>query len=484
MRLKGFIGPSYTLSSVNVDCQRCVNMYPQVDELGTGKEGEVASLVSTPGLTLLCTLTNSPVRGTYTAANGTLFAVGGNTLYNVTANSSTSSGYVAMELGTLNTGSGYVSMADNGQELVVVDGTNGYALALSNNAFQQITDPNFLGATQVAYQDGYFIFNLPNSQEWYVSNLFSTSFNPLSIGDKEGSPDYIVGQISVQENVYVFGSISTEVFYNAGTAPFPFVRIDGAVLNVGCSAAFTIAQMNGCIFWVGGDKTGVGQVFKMTGYQRQRVSTSPIEQVIRSVGATNLLNARAWVYQQGGHLFYCLNIPTINSTWVYDDSCAQWHELAYLGINGLQRHLADSSAVAYGMNIVGDYQSGNIYFLDQSNYTDNGNYIPRIRTATHLSSGLNRLFHNSFELDMETGVGLDGTQQGTNPQVILEWSNDGGHTWSNQHFANIGKIGQTRDRVLWRRLGAARDRVYRVTIIDPVKVTLIGAELEISEGYS
>lgn len=478
MRFSGFIGPSYQSSSVNVDCQRCVNLYPEVDPLGTGKEGEVASLVSTPGLTLLLTLPTLPVRGIWNSSTGGLFAVGGQYLYSI------SSTWAYTQLGQLNSSTGPVSMSDNGIQLVIVDGTWGYYLTLSNSNYVQITDPNFLGATQVTYIDESFVFNKPGSQKFYCSDLAAITFTALNSGAKEGSPDFLVGVIACQENLYLLGSESTEVWYDAGSTPCPFSRIQGAMIQVGCSAPFSIAHLQSAIYWLGGDDTGFGIVYQMNGYQPQRISTPSIETLIKSVGSANAANARAWTYQQGGHVFYCLNVPGLSSTWVYDASTSLWHERTHLGTFGFQRHLADCSAVAYGTNVVGDYESGNIYSLDSSNYTDNGASIVRLRAAPHLSKDMVRIFHSSFQLDMETGVGLSGTQQGTNPQVMLQWSNDGGHNWSNEHWTSAGAIGATKIRVTWRRLGAARDRVYRVMISDPVKVTLIGAEIDIEKGVA
>lgn len=555
-----------------------MNLYPEIDALGTGKEQEVASLVSTPGLTLLCTLPTSPVRGTYTSSAGVLYAVGGNKVYSI------SSSWVASELGTLLTSTGAVSFADNGKQLVLVDGPNGYYLSIatltttttvtaagtttltsssttqqiftgssaqtvvlpavstltvgtlfyienrssvaitvqasdattiqnmaansllimtckatsgsgatpwgssyttnhiSGSTFSQITDSNFLGANQVSYLDSFFIFNKPSSQEIYVSDLIAVTFNALAFGSAESSPDNVVGHVACNQIVYVFGSQSAEAFYDSGTTPFPLTRIQGAVVQVGCAATFSIAVAQSTPYWIGGDKDGQGIVYRVNGSQPERISTPAVESSIRSVGTTNVSNARAWTYQQGGHVFYCLNVPGLTSTWVYDVTTGYWHERTYLGSWGFERHRVDCSAVAYGVNVAGDYVSGNVYKLDSSSYTDNGISIVRMRTAPHFAQDMKRLFHASFQLDMETGVGLTGSAQGIDPQAILQWSDDGGHSWSNEHWASIGKIGTTRTRVIFRRLGKSRDRVYRVMIPDPVKVTLIGAELEVEGG--
>lgn len=480
MRFPGFIGPSYTLQSVNVDCQRCVNFYPEINDLGTGKEREVASLVPTPGLRLLLTLAEDPVRGVYTASNGEVYAVGGNKLYQI------SSAWSATELGSLNTSSGAVSMADNGTYLVLVDGTDGFSYNMSTDTFAEITDSEFYPADLVTFQDGYFIFNRTGTAQFFFCDDGSLNFSGTDIATAEGSPDDLVGLISAYQNLYLIGPKSTEVFYNSGDADAPFQRIQGAVIEVGCVAAHTIAKLGGSVGWLGQDKDGYGIVYRTEGYQAKRISTPAVETVIRGVDPDDIGDARAWTYQQGGHLFYCLNLPGVDATWVYDGSTGFWHERTYLGSWGQERHRADCHAVAFGLNIVGDYESGRIYALDAEKYTDNGTAIVRMRRAPHLSKDGKLIRHNAFRLDLETGVGLSGasTTQGADPQAMLRWSDDGGHTWSNERWVSIGQIGKFKTRALWRRLGMSRDRVYEVSISDPVKTVLIGAELEFEEGVA
>lgn len=450
-----------------------------MDDLGTGKDHEVAALVPTPGLTLLCTLPQSPVRGVYTASNGQLFAVAGTKLYRV------SNTWVATELGTLSTGTGPVSMSDNGSQVVIVDGSFGYYWDINASTFTLITDAAFYPADLVAFLDGYFIYNRKNTQQFFSGPLNAVvPFNALDIASAEGSPDNIVGHIVASQQIYIFGAQSIEVFYDSGASPYQFERIQGAVQAVGCYSAFSIARLQNQIYWLGGDETGQGIIYRMQGNQPQRISTPAIESVIRGLDPSTLSSARAFVYQQGGHAFYCLNLPGSNSTWCYDSSTQLWHERVYLNLITLERHRADCHAAAYGKNVVGDYQNGNLYALDPQNFSDNGGSIPRIRSAPHVSQDMTNLFHGAFQLDMETGVGTSGTGQGVAPQVMLRWSNDGGHTWSKERWVSCGKIGETRARVIWRRLGRSRDRVYEVKMTDPVKCVLIGADIQVEGGAS
>lgn len=491
-RFPGFIGPSYTLQSVNVDCQRALNLFPEVNDLGTGKEREPASLVPTPGLRgLIGNDDNGPggVRCLYRASTDRLFTVVGNNLKEITTTT------IVGNPGSIHTSYGPVSMADNGTHLVIVDGLNGYVYNMDTAAFETITDDDFPdGVTQVAYLDGYFVFITPDSQQFFFSALDDVTFDSLDVGVARGSPDRLVGLIASAQNLFLFGTQSTEVFYDSGDADDPFQRVSGAVVDVGCAAPFSIAKLpGGGLAWLGGDEHGAGIVYQMTGYQAKRVSTFAIEELIRGLTGEQIAAARAWCYQQGGHGFYVLNIPGLSTTWVYDVSTGLWHERSFRGNDGQeQRHRADCHAVFDGVNVVGDYENGNIYALDPQRYGDYvdlqnvfvATLITRERVAPHISKTGNFTRHNAFELDMETGVGLDGGVQGSNPTATLFYSDDGGTSWRSAGSRSIGAIGERKKRPVWRRLGSARDRVYKVRITDPVKTVLIGANLDLEEGVA
>lgn len=472
MRFPGFIGPSYELKSVNVECQRCINLYPEVDEAGTEKDGGVAALIGTPGLTLLAAIGLGPMRGAYMATNGVLYVCSANKLYTV------SSAWVATLVGTLLTATGPVSMIDNGISLFIVDNPNGYYTTLGTTVLTQTTDPNWKGATQVSLFDGFFVFNYPNTSQFYVSNLLSTVINPLGFASKE-SPDYLVGFIADHRNLWLFGQKSSEVWFDAGVSPgVPFQVIQGAYMEVGCAAAFSIAQVGNTLLWLGQDPRGTGIVYMTNGYNPQRVSTHAVELAIQGYGS--LSSAVAWTYEENGHNFYCLNFTGAPTTWCFDLITGLWHERSYLNSGIPARHLAQCHAFAYGVHVVGDYSNGNLYQLSSSVFSDNGSAIQRRRASPHLSDEMHRIFFSRFQLDFEPGVGIDGLGQGITPQAMLQWSDDGGHNWSNENWTGMGPIGRTKTRAIWRRLGHSRNRVFRVTITDPVEVIMIGAQLDVT----
>jgi hypothetical protein len=468
------LGSTYVARSVNAADARMINLFPEIIPEG-GKEP--AFLNRAPGLNLKVTVGTGPVRGLW-AYGGNMYVVSANKLYKVTP------AYAVTLLGTVAGTSGPVSMSDNGTQLFVACNGPSYIYNATTDVFSQITDSDFPGAVTVAYLDGYFVFNEPNSQKiWVTSLLDGLSVDPLDFASAEGSPDGVVGIIADHGQIWVYGTNSVEVWYNSGNADFPLSRIQGAFNELGCASAYSIAKMDNGLFWLGQDARGKGMVYRANGYTGQRISTHAVEWQIQQYG--DLSDAIGYTYQQDGHSFYVLIFPQANTSWVYDAATQAWHERAGFANGEFTRHRSNCQVFFNGDVLVGDYQNGNVYAFDLDDYSDNGSIQKWLRSWRALPTGQNNLkrtAQHSLQLDLETGVGLN-LGQGSDPEVMLRWSDDGGHTWSNEHWVSIGKIGEYYRRAIWRRLGMTlkiRDRVYEVSGTDPVKIAIMGAELLLS----
>lgn len=470
-----FVGASYTARSKTFDAQRCVNLYPEVSQSGPGPSKSVVALIGTPGLALWATLAGGGVRGLIRFTSAIAIAVCGTNVYKLTPAG------VATLIGTISAGTDPVGMASNGTVVMLVAGAKGYVVNPNAGTVIQIADPDFVGADTVDFIDGYFVFNQPGTGRFQITSLYSTDIDPLDFATAEGSPDNLLSLIVDHRELWLFGENSTEVWFNSGNADFPFERIQGAFIEQGCAAKFSVAKMDNTVFWLTADNRGQGTVQKAAGYQPQRISTHALEFAI--AGYARIDDAVAYTYQQEGHSFYVLSFPTANKTWAYDASTNLWHERAWRDPSdaSIDRHRAQCHMAFAGENIVGDWQNGNLYRLDLDTFTDNGAFIPRVRACSHLSADYKWQFFSALQIDMEPGVGLP-SGQGSNPQAMLRWSDDGGFNWSNEMWAKVGKIGERRTRVRWRRLGKSRDRVFEVTITDPVKVVIVGASAEVSVG--
>ena len=350
------------------------------------------------------------------------------------------------------------------------------------------SDGAFTGADVVDIVDNYFIYNKPNSQQWAASNLLSPITYGLSYASKFTGPDNLVSIIADHGQIYLLGETTSEVWSDVGTFPFAFQRIPGSSSQHGIAAKFSVARLGNTFAYLAKNNRGQSEVVMMNGYFPQRISTHAVENTLVN---QKVSDAIAYTYQLEGHECYVITFPSLDLTWVYDIATQLWHKWLWVdNQNNYHRHRSNCSAVFQGLVLVGDYQNGQIYQLDPSNYTDNNNPIRRVRRCPHLVTDLQRQYFDEFQIQFQPGVGLEGITNpplnaetvGANPQAMLRWSNDGGSTWSNEYWSNIGLVGKYKNRIIWRRLGMARDRIFEVVVTDPVFACIISANLKASEG--
>lgn len=478
MRIPGAVGPSYTLSTVPLDCQRTYNLYLEPDELQTGKDGSVGALVSRPGLTKRLTLPQSPIRGLWrVSSTGQVFAVAGNALYEIFSD------WSYRKRGSLKTATGTVSMSDNGVELIIVDGVYGYIFTLSNSIFSPITADAFYSSNKVNFIDTYFVLVRPDSDQIYQSASYDgMTYGALDFTTPEYSPDKTVTTLPYRSQLAVFGERTTQFYTNTGNSAFAFTPIPGAVIEHGCAAPLSPAKDGDTMVWLGQDEYGYGVVYKAVGYQAARASNYGVELAIQGYGTIS--DASAFMFQVRGHTFYALSFTSADTTWVLDVGLGQWVEWNSAKDSGaLGRWRAGSHVFAFGEHICGDFEDGRIYTIDFSNFTDDGKVLTRQRRFPHVSANLKRLVHSKLQLDARLGVGTN-SGQGQQPTAMLRYSDDGGFTWSSEKWASLGMIGQGLARAIWRRLGFSRNRVYELTVSDPVDVALIGVDLDATPGAS
>lgn len=472
-----FIGQSYKMDVLDVSAQTCKNMYPEV--YNDGKTKTVMSLRNTAGLSSFGSVSGSWfMRALYLASTGKFFAVRGSQVSTFDTAGAETTRF------TLNTGGdgdtqGIVRMADNGTQMLVVDGTaNGYTYNLSTDVATVISDADYPGGTHVAFLDGYYLVNKPSSLfVYYSAQDDPTSWSTLSTLSKEGSSDYVNALIAHNRRLWVFGEQSYEVFYNTGDSNNQFLRIEGTYHNIGCEAPDSVAENGNNVYWLGSDGQGFGQIFMSQGFDAVAISTVPIEREIHTYTTTS--DAEGITYQQDGHEFYQLTFPSENKTWVFDSTTGMWHEKSYRNASTSvdERHLARVHGFFNGKNYVGDHRNGNIYSFEQGVYTDNGDTIIRERTSPVIWNALERLYFSSFQLDIDGGVGL-ATGQGSDPIIQFSYSKDGGYTWSDEIQIKAGKIGEYRTRAKKNRLGASREMVFRVRYSEPTKFNILNAHVE------
>tara|TARA_R110000868_G_scaffold119068_1_gene315448 strand:- start:9869 stop:11740 length:1872 start_codon:yes stop_codon:yes gene_type:complete len=343
-------------------------------------------------------------------------------------------------------------------------------------------DGAFEGGGTVDITDNYFVYNKPDTQLWAASDLLSPLTDPLSFASKDGSPDDLVSIIVDRREVYLLGEMSSEVWINSGGVPFPFTRIPGTSTQQGIAAQFSMSRMGNSFAYVSKNNRGEAMIVRMNGYFPERISTHAVETTLVN---QNVSTAYAWTYQLEGHEVYVVSFPSVGEnglTWAFDNTTGLWHKWLYRNNqNEFERHRGNCCAFFNQQVLVGDHTNGKIYQLSRNFYTDDGAPIRRVRRAPHITSDLQRQYFHELQIQFQPGVGLS-SGQGEDPQAMLRWSSDGGSTWSNEYWTSIGKQGKYLNRAIWRRLGFARDRVFEVSISDPVRAVIISANLKAEAG--
>lgn len=482
-----FVGGSYEAANPLQDAQTCINWFPEIDK-DDGAKSPIA-LLGCPGLTLAAaTGVSGAVRGAWVLPNG-IQAVGvvSNKAFMVTKSGS---GYSVSILGTLLTYTGQVSIRDNGvaKIVVIVDGPNGYTYNLNTSTFAQITDPAWLGSDRVSFIDGWFVFNKPQTQIFYTSPVYwngSAAFDATYYSLKDSSSDSIVSHIEDRRELWLIGERTTEVWYDAGNQYFPFSRLQGALLQVGCAAAHTVVRTGQGLIWLSKSERGEHSIVLTQGYNFQTISTPAISNKISQYSTVS--DAFAYIYTEAGHEFYVLTFPTGDATWVYDLTTGLWHQRAsYDPIMGVfHRHRSNCCIDFGGQRIVGDALNGNLWIMSRNVYVDGDTPLVSQRRTPHVwdKGERNRVLNHWLQIEFKPGQG-NATGAGSDPSALLRWSSDGGFTWPGVRTLKLGKIGEYTRRAIARRLGAPRDRVYEVTVSDPVNRDVVGATIKAEGAYN
>ena len=470
------LSSAYDGKSVIASGQECINLYAEINANDPQAPARV-TYYPTPG-TILYADPNflRGARGSYRTSIGTAYYVVGQNVYFVLNDAS------LVLIGVIADKPNIVKIKDNGLVVVIVDGSNGYVIDMNSNSFAQITDPNFYGADFVELLDTFFIFNRPDTNQFYISSsnasyaMLSTTgaFDPLDIAAKSGFNDPIVGIASVHRELWLIGNLTSEVWIGTGAADFYFQQQQGAYINHGCAAQYSIATIDTIVFFIMQDQQGNGIVVMAGNYQTKEISTPRIVSEFKSYLVLD--DAIGFCFQIGDHAFYALVFPIANKGWLYDLNTKQWNEWNWCDNNGkFNRPRANCCMFAYNKILVGDWENGKLLELSLNVYTDEDQPIVWLRTFPHMTNNNEKITYNSFDLDVQVGTILDLDK---NPEVYLDWSDDKGVTYGNAVSQSMGKTGQYLTVPSWNRLGQARDRVFRVKSSANAKTAINGAFID------
>ena len=455
-----FVGATYQSQSPAVDNERCVNWYVETPE---GQPKAKMVWYPTPGYTLFATLPQDIVRGLYTEpSTERVFGVAGTAFCEIS-----SLGVVTIRGVVADDGlpASFASNGDIGGQVFVTSGGNGYLFVLATNVFTTV----LTGTAQFGgFIDGYFVALDATTSTLQVSDLADGATWPaLSVAQRNVAADPWVSMVVADRKIHLFGTQTSESWYNNGDPDFPFAYIEGSLIRDGSAGPYSsVALVDNSRIWLTANEEGTGIVKRSSGYQPVRISTEAVEFAIQ--GYANTSDAIAWAYQDQGHTFYVLNFPTMRATWVYDAKTGMWHERGWWNTSLMRFDSARGRChcFGHGKHLVGDRLTGGVYEQRIDLYSDIADTpLRRLGQGPHIYSNGDWIYFPEIQLDVQTGIGTAGVPD---PQVMLQWSDDSGRTWSQEHWTSAGAVGQYSREAVWRRLGRSKDRIFRVVVSDAV----------------
>jgi|TARA_R110000764_G_scaffold40079_3_gene89592 hypothetical protein len=480
-------GEFYRSPSLPISAQECVGLYANIPQAIAPTK---MTLLPPAGLKLATTAGATEINRGGTVFQGVPYVVNGSNLYRIDratdAMGTNTYSAVAVNGAVSIAGSGRVMMSDNGAEgdqLCIIapdvsDKFNAYIYTLATTTFVAISDTDFDGpVSSVQYVDGYFLFTKSQSQKLFVSNLRDgLAYTATDFVLSESDPDNISGSWILNNEPVIFGTQSFEHFQNVGGAGFPFQRVQGAVQDKGLKSKFAVQEVNNAMIFLGASEGETPAIWASTGGTPEKLSTTAIDTELSSYTQGVIEAAFAFKYSQSGAQFVGFTFPT-KKTFIYDFTTGKFHTRESRDASGTTLSYRVCSIMdAYGILLVGDCISSKIGILDQNTFNEYGDDLRRRFVTPQIDNEGSPFWLNSLELWLESGVGLT-TGQGSDPEILMSYSKDGGKTFSNPISRKIGEIGEYSQRVIWNSLGRfGRQVCFKFEMSDPVKWSILQIE--------
>lgn len=477
-----FIGGSYNDDNRAFSVQECVNYLPVVAESAGTRS--VSMLRTPPGMRNFARITHTseagdedgPHRG-FRNVEGRLFAVIGASLYEIKANGTYT------RLGKI-PGRSRVGMShnkvENGNQVMIVNGSAGFIYDTASSTFSTITDPGFPGGICVDYIDSMFLVVDPQRRYIMPSALNNgLAWDTTERVSAEASPDRLRVAIVSHQQVLGGGERTTQVYQSTGLTT-ELLRDTDAGIERGFASTFCAVNLDNSVFFVGDD----GIVYRMDGYTPIRISKAPIEQAL---ARCDLSKCFAFIWEDRGHKVYYLTCPD-GHTWGYDCATREWHRRQS---KGLDRWQVNTLVKWNGAWYAGSFANGQMWRLDWD-WQAEGDYIPADeeeeteavypdeliseRTGPVYAASQNLITFNQLELVFDAGQPApDWALNDHYCEIAI--SKNAGHTFGSYSQHSIGATGDFLKRVLRQGMGQSRQFVVRVRVSSPRKRDLMAASV-------
>lgn len=447
-----FTGGFYQTRSRPLSYQECVNWYPnRLTSGGLSPE----SIYPTSGLMAVIESLSGIGRGMH-LVNGVLYVVSGQRLFRIDyAVLPSGDSFSAVDIGFIG-GSKRVQMAsDTDQLAIVVPDEYAYMYTVGGAITDLSSVPNFISPVcDVVQINSKFVFMQSGSNIIFHSEL-NDGLTYLAL-DQYIVVQYPknVGLIVYRNTLYCFGDYVAVPFADQGQSEFAFRPIPGAVIDVGLASVGAKVLFRDSFVFVGSGENAERSIWLFSG-RPQKISSEPIDFIIQNKSPFDVTNSYMMRHSQNGADFACLKMG--DSCFVFDLSTSLWHERSsVIGGNKVNWRVT-SIQQAYNRVFVLDSDLSSLGEITDSAFDEYGVRIHRVITTQPFTNSGKTTRVYAIEAYFDVGYEAGDV-------LTLEYSDDGGFTWSEPISRGLGAIGEYGRRVIFDRLGSfTNTRVLRFT---------------------
>lgn len=449
--------------------QRLLNGYAEAQGQTAKSQLPIYAVPGTSRFDAASSGLNGACRGMHYVYGKGLYVVGGTAaaLFDDQGNATAISGTIS--------GSSLVIMADNQETSpkigIVADNTY-YVLDTSTNTISKPSIASLPTPNSVTFLDGYLVFSIPDGRIFHTAINDAFTVNALSFATASSRSDGLRRIVTHRGALIALGEASLEIWEDAGTTPFAFARIR-ADIDIGCITEQTVATVADALIWV--DHNGV--VRQLTASEPVRISIHAVERAIASLTWDERRALYAVYTNFNGHDFYA--VTSAYWTWEFDLSTGLWHERAS---GGFSHWFARGFQSFNGKVVIGSTHDASLHVLDDTSQAESGNPYIFLAQSAPLHAFPKGLIIDQLDVDIIPGVGITGSDaDAADPKLMLDWSDDGGQTWTGGRTASLGKVGDRFAVASFYQLGATRKagRTFRLASSSSVMRGILNAEARV-----
>lgn len=331
--------------------------------------------------------------------------------------------------------------------------------------------------THVAFLDGYILAIDGTGRFRWSDVVTNTDWSALSFASAEGNPDNIQAMYVVQRQIYLLGTVTTEIWQNDGDTPFS--RIPGGIIDMGCAAKYSPIKRDNSLLWLSHTR----RVVEFTGTDVKFLSGRYDKEI---AGFSNVSDCIGGLIIKDGQEFCVFHFPTEQRTLVYSHKAEDWSEWGNWDTGGMNWLPYDFRSTVYdivtGKTFVGKERALAIACLSSDSTEDVTGAATTapfkfLRRTGHINHGTSRK-KRLEELRFTARRG--SSRQSETPKLMFRYRNDGSSHWSNITEISLGAIGDTQHHVSLKRLGIYSSRQYEISATDSMTIALSNAEADVT----